>query len=75
MVSKGYENCLLVMRRLKEEWVLKTIDRNPLRRIIVDVTEIAHPPSVGGIINALVDAGFLERIDNYTYKILKYEKD
>ena len=73
MTSKGYENCLLVMRRLKEKWVLKTIDRNPLRRIIVEATQITHPPAVGGIINALVDAGFLERIDDYIYKIIKYE--
>ena len=75
MTSKGYKNCLLVMRRLKESGIGPVLYRDTLRQQIVKATQITHPPAVGGIINALVDMGFLEKLDSETYKILKYEED
>ena len=75
MTSKGYKNCLLVMRRLKESELGPILFRDTLRQQIVKATQITHPPAVGGLINALVDAGFLERIDSETYKIVRYEEE
>ena len=75
MTSKGYKNCLLVMRRLKESELGPILFRDTLRQQIVKATQITHPPAVGGLINALVDIGFLEKLDEGTYKILKYEED
>jgi len=63
------------MRRLKESELGPLVSRGTLRSIIVKATQITHPPAVGGIINALVDMGFLEKLDSETYKILKYEEE
>ena len=74
-VSRGYQNCLLVMRRLKESGIGPVLFRDTLRSEVGRATQIVHPPAVGCIINALVDMGFLEKLDESTYKILKYEED
>jgi len=74
-VSRGYRNCLRVMRRLKESGVGSVIFRDTLRSEVGRATQIVHPPAVGCIINALVDMGFLKQIDEGMYKILKYEEE
>ena len=74
-VSRGYKNCLLIMRRLKESGIGPVLFRDTLRSEVGKATQIVHPPAVGCIINALVDMGFLEKLDESTYKILKYEEE